>query len=266
MTTNIPAGLLMPHEDRMARRAEKIDLVLQFLREEMWSSTNVLSQLLGVAYSTTHQLLKRMVEAKLIKSAAMFIPGTRGATRIVLHGITNHGLAMSYPLDAEYEIGKVWEPSKTSPLFVPHQVGLQEIRLRAEATGWSSWTPARLLTRQNLPKLPDAEAVGPNSERVAIEFERNIKSIRRYEVVIGSHIWVVKQGSRWQRIDYLCPTADFAMRLARTFSRVTHARIEATSSQPGRSGVIEQAHLDLFRFYEAASWPNGNYLLAKLKP
>lgn len=256
----------MPHADRVARRAEKIKLVLQFLREEMWSSTNVLSQLLGVAYSTAHQLLKHMAEAKLIKSAAMFIPGTRGAKRVILHGITNHGLAMSCPLDAEQEIGRPWEPSKTSPLFVHHQIGLQEARLRAELKGWRSWIPARLLAGQGLPKLPDGVALGPNGEQVAIEYERNIKSLRRYEVVIGSHIWVVKQRRRWQRIDYLCPTAEFAQRLARTFTRVTHARIEATSSQPGRSGLIEQSHLDLFRFYGMAEWPHGNYFLAKLKP
>lgn len=264
MTSTTPSGLLMPHAARMARHTEKTLMVLQFLREEMWSSTHVLSVLLGVAYSTTHQLMKRMSDAQLIKSVPMFIAGTRGATRVVLHGITHHGLAMSFPLDSTTEIGRVWEPSKISPLFVPHQLELQEARLRAQGAGWQSWRPARLLSGMGLPKLPDAETIDPDGVSVAIELERHIKSLRRYEVVIGSYILVIKQQRRWQRIDYLCPNLELAHRLSHAFSRVEQVRVEATATHPGRCGPIEQTHLDLFRFYAVEDWPSGPYKQARL--
>lgn len=265
MINTTQPGLFMPHATRMARHTEKTLLVLQFLREETWSSTHVLSKLLEVAYSTTHKLLKRMSEAQLIKSTPVFIAGLRGATRVVLHGITHHGLAMSCPLNTTTEIGRAWEPSKISPLFVPHQLELQAARLRAQKLGWQAWTPARLLSGKGLPKLPDAEALCPDGLQVAIELERNIKSLRRYEVVIGSYIFVIKQQQRWQRIDYLCPSTDFSIRLAQAFSRVEQIRIEATDSHPGRAGSLEQAHLDLFRFYAVDDWPVGPFKQARLQ-
>lgn len=263
MTFQIQSGLLMSPEARLKRQQEKFVLVLSFLREETWTSTQIISELIDVSYSTAHQLLKKMSDLHLTKSAAMYIRSTRGVCRVVLHGVTNHGLAMSLSNSSSIEIGRAWEPSKLSPLFVPHQLELQSVRLRAERLGWQSWKPARMLAGQGLPKLPDAEAYTPDKFPVAIELERHIKSIKRYEVVIGSYMWVIKQKKIWQRIDYLCPTADFAEKISNVFSRVDHIRVEATSVGPGRSGRLEASHLSFFRFYSVSEWPSGDYFQAR---
>jgi hypothetical protein len=71
---------------------------------------------------------------------------------------------------------------------VPHQIATQKTRIKAEQLGWQNWKPARSLMRIGLPKVPDGEALSPDSQCVAIEVEREIKTDRRYEAVVGASI------------------------------------------------------------------------------
>jgi hypothetical protein len=115
-----------------------------------------------------------------------------------------------------------------------------------------------------MPKLPDAESISPDGVLVAIEVEREIKTDRRYEAVIGAYIAQMKQDDRWQRVDYLCPNADFAARLARVFGRLRQLRLENKDGQPAKTGELQQAHLDRFRFYAWSEWPVGTWVRATL--
>jgi|GEM_PF-362215 len=247
---------------RLARASEKRRLVLRFLRDEIWTCTEIVGQLLGITYPAAHSLLKAMRRDRLTVSSEVFIAGRRGVQRTLLHGITAQGLAYAWDIDEVPEPRNPWEPSKTNALFVPHNIETQRARLRAEKLGCHSWRPARSLMRLKLPKLPDGEMVDKDGLRVAVEIEREIKTDKRYESVIGAYVAQMKSDGRWERVDYLCPDADFAARLARVFGRLRQLRLEGRSGEPAKVGSLEQVHLDRFRFYAGDAWPNGEFIVA----
>src|SRR5574340_116967 len=100
---------------RMARAEEKRRKVLRFLRQEGWTTTEVVAALLGVGYSAAHQALKALERDGLTSSSALFVPGKFGANKVVLHGITAQGLAYAYDLNEVQDSRSPWEPSKTNP-------------------------------------------------------------------------------------------------------------------------------------------------------
>jgi len=258
------ASLIADPHRRNARALEKRAQVLAFLRDEIWTTTGVIATLLKLKYPAAHALMQRMQSLNLITSAPVFIPSPKGAKRVVLHGITAEGLVFAWPLDQVPEYRRPWESGKTNPLFVPHQIEVQLARIRAEHAGWTAWRPARQLMGSELPKVPDAEGIDPAGVPVAVEVEREIKTDRRYEAVIGAYIVQMKQDNRWQRVDYLCPNVDFAARLARAFGRLRHLRLESKDEKMAKVGDLHQSHLDRFRFYAASEWPGGRWIEARL--
>lgn len=255
-------SLMADPAQRTARALEKRRLVLRFLRDEIWTSAEIVGLLLGISYSAAHNLLKVMDRDGLTTSSELFVRSKRGAQRAVLHGITAQGLAYAWDLAEIQEPRHPWEPSKTNPLFVPHNIETQRARLRATHRGWHTWRPARSLMGMGLPKLPDGEVVDPNGLKVAVEIEREIKTDKRYEAVIGAYVAQMKKDERWDRIDYLCPDSEFAARLARVFSRLRQLRLEGPTGVPAKVGNLEQVHLDRFRFYTNEAWPDGGFVVA----
>lgn len=247
---------------RVARAQEKRRLVLHFLRDEIWTNSDIIGQLLNVSYPAAHTLMKAMNRDGLTTSSEMFVRSKRGAQRTVLHGITAQGLAYAWDMTEVQEPRHPWEPSKTNPLFVPHNVETQRARVRAEQLGWHSWRPARSLMGLGLPKLPDGEIIDPDGLSIAVEIEREIKTDKRYEAVIGAYIFQIKKDERWDRVDYLCPDVEFATRLARAFGRLKQLRLEGQTGVPAKVGNLEQVHLDRFRFYANEEWPDGKFLVA----
>lgn len=245
---------------RKARASEKRAMVLRFLRDEIWTVTEVVASLLGLGYPAAHAVLKAMARDGLINSEALHIPARRGVSRVVLHGITAQGLAYAWDLDETPLPRNPWEPSKTNALFVPHQIAIQLARIKAEMAGWQNWKPARSLMGIGLPKLPDAEAIDLDGMKVAVELEREIKTDKRYEAIIGAYVSVIKKDERWDRVDYLCPDADFAQRLARIFGRLKQLRLEYRNGNPCKVGQLQPAHLERFRFYAVKDWPNGQFV------
>lgn len=255
--------LLADPRARQARAQDKRRRVLRFLRDEIWTTTETVAALLGLGYPAAHALLKAMARDGLIAAEAVFVPAGRSARRVVLHGITAQGLAFAWDLDELPTARAPWEPGKTSPLFVPHQIATQRARVRAEAAGWRGWTPARALLGLGLPKVPDAEAIAPDGQRVAVEIEREIKTDKRYQSVVGAYIAQMKRDARWQRVDYVCADTDFAARLARIFGRLRQLRYEVPGAA-GKVADLQQVHLDRFRFYATAVWPDGSYVTPRL--
>ena len=253
-------GLGMPHAARLARAQEKRVLVVNFLADEGWSSKGVIQELLGLSYPTTHALLKAMVAEGLLRQKTMFVPGRSGARQVMLYGITAHGLVAADCMENMRR--QPWDAAKTSPLAVPHQLLTQQMRLKAERLGWMSWVPARRLIGLGLAKLPDAQAVTLEGMVVGIEIERHLKTPKRYEAVLGAYIYEIRNHGRWQRIDYICPDAKFAQRIATSFATLKQLRLEV-KGLPSRSAPVEQAHLDRFRFYAQDAWPSGLFSVAR---
>lgn len=268
VTTTLDAGvrratsLMADPAQRAARALEKRRLVLRFLRDEIWTSTEIVGLMLGISYPAAHTLLKVMDRDGLTTSSELFVRSKRGAQRAVLHGITSQGLAYAWDLAEIQESRHPWEPSKINPLFVPHNIETQRARLRATHRGWHKWRPARSLMGIGLPKLPDGEVVDPSGLKIAVEIEREIKTDKRYEAVIGAYVAQMKKDERWDRVDYLCPDVEFAARLARVFGRLRQLRLEGPSGVPAKVGNLEQVHLDRFRFYANDAWPEGAFVVA----
>ena len=257
--------LIIDPKLRDARAQEKRKKVLKFLRDEIWTSIENISALLDIGYAGAHQVLKSMVKNKQIQAKEFYIAGSRGVTRVVLHGITTHGLAGAWEIDEDCQTRSAWQPSKTNALFVPHNLTTQRARIKAEKLGWNDWRTSRLLMTLGLPKIPDGDAVSPDGITVAIEVENEIKTDKRYEGVIGAYISQIKNEKRWARIDYLCPSADFAIRLSKVFARLERLRLDAKNGKPSVVAELTQVHLDRFRFYDTKEWPNGNFVCAVKK-
>jgi hypothetical protein len=255
-------ALIADPQQRRARAEYKRTQILRFLRDEIWSVSEVIAAYLGIQEAAARAVLKALQRDGLIASQPLIIAAERGVRRVILHGITAQGLAYAWGLEEVAERRKPWELSKTNALFVPHQIATQLARVKAEQAGWRGWRPARQLMGLGLPKLPDAEAMDPQGVAVAIEVEREIKTDKRYEAVIGAYIAQMKQTQRWARVDYVCPSQDFAARLARVFSQLKVLRLEGRHQQTARVGELQQTHLDRFRFYAAADWPGGTGLAA----
>jgi len=258
--------LISDPTQRRERAEEKRTSVLKFLRDEVWTVTEVIAAALELKYSAACALAKAMERDGYIVSRELFIPGERGAKKVKLIGITAYGLAFAWDLDESPRSRQHWEPSKTNPLFVQHQIDTQLARIKAIQSGWHDWIPTRLLMNKGLPKLPDAQAIDVENSVVALEIEREIKTDRRLEAVVGAYISEIKGSHRWDRVDYICPNADFAARLARNFGRLKQLRLESNGKAPSKAGKLEQAHLDRFRFYSGEQWPNGEFITARKQP
>lgn len=190
----------MPYQERLARSAEKRLKVCQFLAGgEVYSTSAVLSELLGLFPTGTRRLLTSMQKDKLLVSEAL-APG------LVVWGVTPHGLALADRCgDPHHELGR------TNPAYVQHRLDRQLMRLAAERAGWTGWTTERALHLQaealgiKLRKIPDAIATTPDGRGVvAIEIERHAKTPKRYQEVLVAYLQEIKAG-RYHHVDMVCP-------------------------------------------------------------
>jgi hypothetical protein len=101
----------------------------------------------------------------------------------------------------------VFELGRTKPLWVPHHRRCQFVRIAAERAGWTGWTSERALREGNakLKKIPDAITTSPSGLKVAIEVERHVKTIKRYEDIQWLYLADLKNG-KVDRVVYICPT------------------------------------------------------------
>lgn len=257
--------LIRCYQQRMDRHRDKRQIALRMLRDEIWTSVSVLATALDVSHSSAHRLVKAMSQDGLMSTETFTIRGERGVRDVLLVGITHHGLAHAWDMNEAVEHRGAWEPSKINALFVPHTLEVQEARIAAERLGWTDWVSGRLLANKGMAKVPDALVISTEGTRVAVELERHIKSMKRYEAVLGAYIADMKQGPEViGRVDYLCPTADMSARLARTLGLVKHLRFEGNGKEPARVGALAQEHLDRFRFFGVREWPDGAFVRARL--
>jgi hypothetical protein len=132
----------------------------------------------------------------------------------MIWGITPHGLALTPSADPA---GRYFEPSKLSLERVPHQIALQNIRLDAEAAGWTEWTRGEALGKSP-PIRPDALVRRPDGNIVAVECERTIKTAKRYQKVLSEHLRAMRNG-KWAGVYFVCPST-VAIGLQRMFDRI----------------------------------------------
>jgi hypothetical protein len=266
------AKLIADPKTRAARAQEKVRLVLRFLRDECWTTAEIAAQVLGVQYPAAHRTLHQMQRDHYLKSEELVLYSrdwkpspehapaqatTEGAAvkrltgrKVVIWGITAHGLAYAWDLAEDVVERPAFEVGRTSPTYIAHYVGIQRLRVVAERAGWQSWCVGKFLMNTGLDKVPDGEAIDPTGARVAVEFEREIKTAKRYQAIVGAYLVALRAG-RWNRVDYVCPTADMAARL----QRVIYGLHDITHKGQ-RTAINRERHLDnRITFTGVEDWP-----------
>jgi len=234
--TNIPR---MTREQINARAQAKEKIVLDFLASgEVWTTEPILCRLLSLSARRVQVLLTRMARDGLVKSEK--VEGFGRLRRA--WGITPTGIAFSEnaaPDCPRFE-------SLPSLQFMQHHLDTQRARLQAEAAGWT-WEAGKLLYAKGWNKVPDALAISPQGERVAVEIERTIKTPLRYSQIIPQALRDVKAG-RYDRVQYLSPQGR-ADAVSRALHRVTTVKVG------GDNVKLTDAHWARFSFANLIDWP-----------
>lgn len=229
----------MSYAQQQARAAAKRKLVLDFLASgEQFFNAEIASILLSTSRSSALRTLASMVKGGELKTEEHLIK----SRKVVLFGITTHGLAMANVFDQNaFERGK-------NPSYLTHHFQTQLARLKAEDQGWTNWTPGKTLHDKGLKKIPDALATSPNSKRVAVEIERNIKTPKRYQEIIGAHL-LGCSNKLWDEVHYLTPDG-MSGRLHKLFLSITRVNVPTLGEL-----VLEPLHYNRFKFYDLNNWP-----------
>ena len=215
---------------RKARAAEKEEWVLDFLRDEIYSTTAILAVEMGVGERAARTVLNRMEKKELLVRDEIKFMGMRA---IPLWGIASAGVLEG--LSPE-EVSKVnlrhHTPGRVSPRTIEHTLDVQRCRQYCGIDlDFEGWIPTRLLPAQNEKRdhparwavYPDGIAKRPTKDGqfvpVALEVERTRKSPQRYVQIIRGHIKNIQQ-KRYQRVIYYCPTQKIADSLQALFLRL----------------------------------------------
>jgi DNA-binding MarR family transcriptional regulator len=233
--------LINSYQQRCARAQSKREVILRFLRDETWSNLTNLTSVLGLtepaAFKTISQLER---DGFLLRHKVESL-------RISLWGVTPQGLAFAWHESETMQPRPYFEPSKLSVLTIYHYLDIQRARLIAERAGWTNWIPGTRLPK-DIKKRPDAIATDSKGNIVAIELERTIKTLKRYEAIFAIYLQLMKR-DEYAKVHYVCPDASFAPRLIRMFELIKSVPVA------GERVPITEKHRARFPVYALDNWP-----------
>ncbi len=211
--------LIRDRKLRDKRSEEKIDQVLQFLKQETYSNHKNLCLLMG--YKTRNpldRLLAKLVQMELIKKHIyQFQTG-----QIAIWGITANGQMRVFEGE-KYEFPE-FEPVKLSFVKINHHLDNQIVRMTLESKGWRDWQHGdrkAFIERYDVECRPDATLVHPQGNVVAIETERTPKTKARYQKIIASHL-VARKKKLWDMVIYACPDEKTKQFIERRFNSIEY--------------------------------------------
>lgn len=223
---------------RAARTAEKRDIILRFLRDELYTTSAVIALLLGCAERGTRATLAAMERDELIKRHNIRLMPQ--LPPVVIVGITAHGQGMAYNPEAGESIRlKHFEPARVDLKNLQHTTDTQ--RLRVVSSGaWRQWVSTdRLTATLKGVKKPDAVCLTTSGERIAIECERNVKTRQRYEGFFAAHLMAMRH-KKWSRVVIAAPTSDMTRRISDALSAIR------TTSLAGERIKVDETARALF--------------------
>lgn len=166
--------------------------------------------------------------------------------RLSLWCITPQGLAFAWAEDEIMQIRPYFEPGKLSVMTIPHYLVIQCARLIAEAASWTNWIPGNRLPK-DIKKRPDAIALNPEDQTIAVELERTIKTLKRYEAIFSIYLQQMKRDEYFQ-VHCVCPDTSFAPRLIRIFELIKAVPVA------GERVPITEKHRARFPVYALDHW------------
>lgn len=232
--------LINSYQERLRLAEYKQARLLTFLRDETWSSAANVALLLECTLSGAYKTLYQLERKGLITSHQM------ASISLKIWGITPLGLFESWDNDA-VQLRRNFQPSKINPLFVQHHLDLQVAMLKAQKTGIQKWMNGKLLPK-SMPQRPDAIMTMNSGSVMAIEYERTVKSKKRYEVIFSKYLQAIKAGE-YQFIYYICPDDIFAERLSRLFTLIKSVPVA------GQRVTLTDKHRSKFIVSSLQDWP-----------
>lgn len=228
-------------EERHRRSDLNRSLILKFLRDETWSNLSNLKAVVNLSEPAAFKTLQKLERDRMIVRHKVI------ELRMTLWGVTAQGLAFAWDENEVMECRPYFEPSKISVMTVHHYIDVQRARLTAENIGWSNWIPGHHLPLK-IKKRPDAVVTNLQGQVIAIEVERSIKTLKRYESIFAIYLQMIKKGD-YAMIHYVCPDPDFAPRLSRVFQMIK------TVPVAGERVPITDRHLARFPVFSLENWP-----------
>ncbi len=203
--------LLSTHAERVTRFAAKRRAILRLLRDEIYTTREVVQVLLGIAPTPAKLTLAAMVRDGLLRMDRVECPN---GWRPFLWGITAEGQAMAFDPECEKPNDRVFEPGRVGLSVVNHTIAIQLARIHAERAGWTEWHAGdRLAKWEKDQGRPDAIALTDTGKRVAVELELTIKTTKRYESILFDRLRQIKCG-HFEQVIWIAEYDDRAARLA----------------------------------------------------
>lgn len=233
--------LIKAYKERIERRTLRHQQVLTFLRDETWSSAAVIREVMQCSPTQVTKTMQQLAKLRLV--ARHYVE----ESSMAIWGITPHGLAHAWINVDEMEARPHCEPSRMSALAVPHHLDVQLARLRAERAGWSDWKRDALLPK-GMAKRPDAIATDQQGNMVAVEVERHIKTLKRYESVLAAYLQAMRRGEL-SMVHYVTPSSALAERLKRVLGLVQAVPVM------GQRVPLTDKHRSRFVITSLTEWP-----------
>ena len=233
--------LITAYSERQTRHREKIQRLLNFLKEETYSDFKTLMLLYGFRdHKSLYSLLSKVERMGLIQKHVL----VSRTMKISLWGITGDGLAVVLTPDDAIFPGR-FEPSKITGWTLEHHLDNQTARIILEqkgATGWVNGDRTTFLSRYQTSHRPDGLITLPDGNVIAIETERRLKTRARYQSIIASHL-LARTRKDWTYVFYIVPDPRKKHGLEQLFASIRHVIVNHQHIP------LETRHRNVFRIY-----------------
>lgn len=230
----------LPRVEKMAIFNGRIYKILRFLIEENYSSLENLAKLIDTPKQTALRITKHLCDKQYLTKVEV----DTGSTRCIsIFQPTNTGIMFAVKENEPMPVLR--ELPKGNLVTLCHDLQLQKVRLNLEQQGYTNFKNSWQLTQiarkygEKILIVPDYACVDPQGNKVAIEYERTIKTTKRYQTIIGYYLESQKLGT----IDKVLYFTDkgFANKLKQLFCRI---------DQVFQCDKIRECSSERLRFFE----------------
>lgn len=233
------------------RIEEKQNIVLGFLAQEVFSTSEILGQLLNLSRTATYKTLKLMEKRDLIRMYPIeYELAQRGKQTI--WGLTPKGALLATDLD-NFQID-FYEAGRIATSTMAHSLAIQRVKIAGFTKGWTDWISSRKLKqiaardKKKWKQIPDALATSLDGKVIAFEVEKTVKTPKRYQVILSNYAKMFLDQSI-DEVFYIGPE-NIVKRLERLFSNIDKLVVD------GKSYPVHENVLKRIQFLSYEDWNN----------
>lgn len=235
--------LISSYSERLHLSQMTKSKLLQFLRDEIWTSAQVASLLFQCSLSAAYKKLNQLENKGMITSFKI------KELNLKIWGLSQQGQFEAWDNEV-MEKRPSLQPSKINFMFVQHHLDLQVAMLNASNKGCIKWVNGKYLPK-NITQRPDAISTWGNGIRWAVEYEKTVKTRKRYEVIFSKYLQAIKAGD-YTFVHYICPDDLFTVRLQKLFASIESVPVG------GQRVMLNEKHRSRFIVSSLQNWPPFN--------